>query len=127
MKFLKLIILALLLPFFSYAQDGVVGDWKIEWDDANGHHTLKLTLASDGTYMVDMEMDSKIDIKGKYEMDGDKMTIQDTEGEYACGEDKKGVYQITASAGSMTMTRISEDCPNRGSETGVMTFTRIGS
>jgi len=61
MKIFKLLLLACLFPFFANAQTDVAGSWKIEWDDEGGtHHTLKLTLESDGTYAVDMEMDDKI-------------------------------------------------------------------
>jgi len=126
---IKTLMLVLLFPLFSYAQSDIVGDWKIDWTDESGMtQALKLTIASDGTYAVDMGMDAYIDIEGKYEYADGKMTVWDTGGEYAClGENNKGVYQITASAGEMTMTKISEECPQRGSETGVMTFERIGS
>ena len=128
MKFFKLIVLTLLFSLFSYAQTDFTGDWKIDWSDENGMaHSLKLTIASDGTYALDMEMDGNVNVKGKYEMDGDKMTIWDTEGEYACGSDKKGVYQVMASATSMTMTRVSDECTERGDPSGVMTFQRLSS
>jgi len=128
MKFLKLMTLALLFPLVTYAQSDIVGDWKIEFPGENGATmSAKLTVASDGTYMVDFGMDSKIEVKGKYELDGNQMTIQDTGGDNSCGEDKKGIYQVTVSTDSMTMTRVSDECETRGGPEGTMTFTRIGS
>ncbi len=129
MQHLKLLVLALLFPLFTYAQDDHIGDWKIDYTDENGMmQSTKLSIASNGTYTIDFGMNSNIEVKGNYEMADDKMTIWDTEGEYACiGEDKKGVYRVSVSSGSLTMTRISDGCPQRGSPEGIMTFQRIGS
>lgn len=128
MKFFKVVPLVFLFPIFCSAQTSEVGDWKISFTDENGAEVaVKLTLASDGSYTVDFGMDSNIEVKGKYEIDGDEMTIQDTGGANSCGEDKKGIYKVTASADSMTMTRISDECETRGGPEGIMTFTRMGS
>ena len=125
---IKTLMLVLLFPLFSYAQSDIVGDWKIDWTDESGMtQALKLAIASDGTFTVDAGMDAYIDIEGKYVYEDGKMTVWDTGGDAACLGEKKGVYQVTADAGSMTLTQISEECPQRGGNNCVITFERIGS
>lgn len=115
------LILLAILPFGLTAQNPV-GAWKMSVPDENGKMTpLKVDISADGTYAVDFGADGTIENKGKYTLDGGKMTIQDTEGS-DCTE--QGVYTLKIEGDTMTMTRVSDGCANRGGPEGVMTMQR---
>lgn len=123
MKMLTRFTLALLvmLPFGLMAQSHV-GVWKMSVPDENGKlMPLTVTMSSEGTYAVDFGADGTVDIKGKYTLDGGKMTIQDTEGS-DCTE--QGVYTLKVEGDTLTMTRVSDGCTNRGGPEGVMSMQR---
>lgn len=123
MKTLFRLFLALLLtlPFGLMAQSPA-GTWKMSVPDENGKMTpLKVTISEDGTYAIDFGVDGVIDTKGKYSVDSGKMTIQDTEGT-DCTE--PGVYTFKIEGDTLTMTRVSDGCANRGGPEGVMTMQR---
>ncbi len=123
MKVLFPLFLALLamLPFGLVAQNPV-GAWKMSVPDENGKMTpMKVDISADGTYAVDFGADGTIENKGKYTLDGGKMTIQDTEGSDCTAQ---GVYTLKIEGNTMTMTRVSDSCANRGGPEGVMTMQR---
>ncbi len=123
MKILLRSFLALMvmLPFGLMAQSPV-GAWKMSVPDENGKMTpLAVTISADGTYAVDFGADGKVETKGKYTLDGGKMTIQDTEGS-DCTE--QGVYTLKVDGDTLTMTRVSDGCTNRGGPEGVMSMQR---
>jgi hypothetical protein len=80
----------------------VVGDWYI--DEAG----WKLTFKSDGTYSVDVGMDGKVDVTGKYSIDGSTITIQDDAGCTA-----EGKYKFGVDNSSMWVDPISDGCAER--------------
>lgn len=84
---------------------------------------LQVTINSGGTYSVDIAGDGNVDINGKYELNDGKMTVQDTGGPEACNG--KGVYSIEVTEKTLKMTRVSDECPNRGGPEGVMNFTKV--
>ncbi len=111
----------ILLPGGLMAQSPV-GTWKMSVPDEKGTMTpLQVNIAGDGTYAVDFGADGTIETKGKYTLEGGKMTIQDTEGS-DCTE--QGVYTLKVEGDTLTMTRVSEGCANRGGPDGVMTMQR---
>jgi len=123
MKILILPFLAFLdmLPLGLMAQNPV-GTWKMSIPDEDGKMTpLKLSLLEDGSYAIDFGLDGNIDIKGKYTVEGGKMTIQDTEGS-DCTE--QGVYSLKIEGDILTMTRLSDGCAGRGGPEAVMTMQR---
>ena len=123
MKALFHLILACMamLPFGLMAQSPV-GIWKMSVPDENGKMTpLKVDLSGDGTYAVDFGADGNSDIKGKYTVEGGKMTIQDTEGSDCTAQ---GVYTLKIEGDTLTLTRISDGCAGRGGPDGVMTMQR---
>ena len=123
MKVLIPLFLAFLtmLPFGLIAQNPV-GAWKMSVPDENGKMTpLKVDISADGTYAVDFGADGTIENKGKYTLDGGKMTIQDTEGSDCTAQ---GVYTLKIEGDTLTMTRVSDGCANRGGPEGVMTMQR---
>jgi len=110
-----------MLPFGLMAQSPV-GVWKMSVPDENGKMTpLKVDISADGTYAVDFGADGTIENKGKYTLDGGKMTIQDTEGSDCTAQ---GVYTLKIEGDTLTMTRVSDGCANRGGPEGVMTMQR---
>ena len=123
MKVLFRLFLALMvmLPFSLTAQSPV-GAWKMSVPDQNGKMTpMKVDISADGTYVVDFGADGTVENKGKYTVESGKMTIQDTEGS-DCTE--QGVYTLKIEGDTLTMTRVSDGCANRGGPDGVMTMQR---
>jgi hypothetical protein len=113
--------LMVLLPFGLMAQSPV-GNWKMSVPDENGKLTpMKVDILADGSYNIDFGAEGSIEIKGKYTVDGAKMTIQDTEGS-DCPE--KGVYTFKVEGDTLTLTRMSDGCADRGGPDGVMTMQR---
>lgn len=113
--------LMVMLPFGLMAQSPV-GAWKMSVPDQNGKMTpLIVNIAADGTYAVDFGADGTVENRGKYTVESGKMTIQDTEGS-DCTE--PGVYTFKIEGDTLTMTRVSDGCANRGGPDGVMTMQR---
>jgi hypothetical protein len=123
MKVLFYLFLAsMAMPPFSLMAQSPVGAWKMSVPDQSGKMTpLKVDISADGTYVVDFGADGVVENKGKYTVESGKMTIQDTEGS-DCTE--PGVYTFKIEGDTMTMTRVSDGCPNRGGPDGVMTMQR---
>ena len=116
--FKRLLAIAALLSPIGLLAQSPVGTWIMQIPDGNGNMmALKVEISDKGTYTLDIASDGTIETKGNYTLDGDKMTIQDTEGT-DCTE--KGVYTIKVEGDTLTMTRVSDVCPNRGGPTGVM-------
>ncbi len=118
----RLILVSLLfLPIGLIAQS-IAGTWKMSVPADDGSTmTIKVNIAADGTYALDWGADGSVETKGKYTAENGKMTVQDTEGAECTS---KGVYNYKIEGNTLTMTRISDDCPNRGGPEGVMTMTR---
>ena len=72
--------------------------------------------------MVDLGMDDVIDIKGEYTVDGDKITMQDKEGEMMCAD--KGVYTFTVEGDAMKLERVEDACAGRG-DAAIREFTKM--
>lgn len=110
-----------LFPLGLVAQSPV-GSWKMSVPGQDGKMApLKVDIAADGTYTVDFMADGTIENKGKYTVEGEKMTIQDTEGSDCTG---KGVYTYKVEGNTLTMTRVSDACADRGGPEGVMRMDR---
>ena len=110
-----------LMPLTLAAQSPA-GSWKLNVPDENGTMIpLHVDISDDGTYTLDFGADGKVDARGKYSLDSDKMTIQDTEGS-DCTE--AGVYAYKNDGTTMTMTRISDACTGRGGPDGVITMEK---
>lgn len=116
-----LLIAFLFLPIGLMAQS-IAGTWNMTVPGENGEPlTFQAKISEDGTYALDWLADGKIEARGKFEISGDQITVQDTEGE-GCKE--KGVYRYKIEGNTLTMTRIDDPCSNRGGPDGVMTMTR---
>ncbi len=88
-----------------------VGTWTVSTD--NG--MAKISFLEDGTYEVDANNDGTIEVYGKYSLEGNQMTVQDTEVSEgnSCSADDKGVYKITMEDGKMISEKVSDDCADR--------------
>ncbi len=125
LKLIGLLFTGMLFPIFAFSQVHV-GDWKMEYPNEAGEmQVFKLTITADGNHAVDFGIDGTIDVKGKHTIEGNTMTIWDTEGEMACPSDQKGIYTFSATSTTLTMTQVSEDCEQRGSPNGPMVFTKM--
>jgi hypothetical protein len=120
--FLRFLTLTVLLSPLSLMAQSPVGSWKLPVPDGSGNMiTLKVDISAEGTFTLDVGADGNIETKGKYSMDGAKMTIQETEGTECTGV---GVYTLKVEADTMTMTRISDACTDRGGPEGVMVLKK---
>jgi hypothetical protein len=120
--FLRFLTLTVLLSPLSLIAQSPVGSWKLPVPDGSGNMiTLKVDISAEGTFTLDVGADGNIETKGKYSMDGAKMTIQETEGTECTGV---GVYTLKVEGDTMTMTRISDACTDRGGPEGVMVLKK---
>lgn len=120
--FAQCLLAVLFLMPLSLAAQSPAGSWKLNVPDKDGNMIpLHVTISDDGTYALDFGADGTVDTKGKYSIDNDKMTIQDTEGADCTAA---GVYTFKNDGATLTMTRISDECPNRGGPDGVMTLNK---
>ena len=120
--FLRFLTLAVLLSPLSLMAQSPVGSWKLPVPDGSGNMiTLKVDISAEGTFTLDVGADGNIETKGKYTMDGAKMSIQETEGTECTGV---GVYTIKVEGDTMTMTRVSDACTDRGGPEGVMVLKK---
>ena len=119
MQFVRLLFFAVIaLSPLGLSAQSPVGSWKLSVPGQDGKMVpLKVDIADNGTYTLDFGADGAVDSKGKYTVDGDKMTIQDTEGSDCTGQ---GVYSLKIEGNTMTMTRVSDACANRGGPDGVI-------
>jgi len=106
--------LLLLLPFTLAAQNALLGNWLIQYADDSGNSLpVQFTVKADGTYFFDAGVDGSADIEGKYTLEGDQITLEDTGGSYAC-TGQKGVYKVAVEADTTTLTRVADPCALRG-------------
>ncbi len=125
-KFKNLLLgLLFCLPFTGFAQTSIVGDWTMQIPDEQGNmFPLKVSMKTNGTYVVDFGADGSSEIEGKYSIEGDKITIEDISGPNAC-PNQKGVYTFVVTETTNTMTKVSDACEERGGPEGKMVFTRM--
>lgn len=120
--FFRLLTTALVLLPMALMAQSPVGAWKMSVPDQNGAMmTIQVTMSDKGTYTVDYAADGSVETKGKYSLEGAKMTFQDTEGTDCT---TVGVYTIKIEGDTLTMTRVSDNCPNRGGPEGVMVMKK---
>ncbi|TNE63705.1 MAG: hypothetical protein EP344_04220 [Bacteroidetes bacterium] len=125
MKFPQRILIALFfcIPMGLFAQS-IAGDWEtqVPGQEEGTLMTIKVKMAEDGTYAVDLGGDGAVDITGKYQMKDGVVTIQDdgTSPDSCTG---KGMYKVEKSDTTLTMTKISDECEGRGGQEGKMEFT----
>jgi len=123
MKPIKLFCLLLFFTPFVLNAQSLVGDWKMEAQNEDGETwTAKLSIADDGTYTVDFGIDGKVDVKGKYEMEGNQIKVQDVEGDNLCPN--VGVYSWTREGDDLEMTVVRDECEGRAGS-GKMAFTKM--
>lgn len=105
----------------SISAQSVVGTWKFEFPTDQGTLIMTANIKADGTYALDFGNDGAVEVTGKYTLSGDEFTVQDDAGDCT----GKGVYKIKVDDTTMTMTRVSDECPNRGGPEGVMVSKRM--
>lgn len=120
-----MIIMLMLAPFFLLAQASIVGDWKIEVPGEDGKlYDSKLSFDIDGNYQLDFAMDGQVNVRGKYELSGSRVTLWDVAGEFGCPSEMKGVYEIEVSETTLKVAVVSDDCEGRRGS-GKMAFERL--
>lgn len=115
----KSLLSALLLLAFSFtgfSQTAFAGDWVGESKMPDGQVVkFKMSISQDG-YEVDMGMKGKVDVVGKHVTEGNRVTVWDVSGEFACPSDQKGVYTYALDGDTLTFTKVSDPCEGRGSD-----------
>ena len=114
-------ILFLFFSFHAYGQSHV-GNWNTQVDSPDGG-TLKIkaSILADGTYSLDFNQNGSIEVQGKYDLEGNQMTIWDVGGEMACPSDYKGNYSLSFNGNQMIMTLLSDQCEGRGAQKMIWT------
>ena len=105
----------------SISAQSIVGKWKMEFSSDEGTFAIAVDLKDNGTYTLDFGVDGTIEVNGKYTISGDTMTINDVDGDCK----GKGVYTAKATSTTLTMTRVTDECSNRGGPEGVMVAKRM--
>lgn len=125
MRFKKHLIafLCFCLPLGLFAQSELVGTWQMTVPSDNGGTiTINVSLNSDGTYGVDFGADGQVEVKGKYHVEGAKITVQNISGDECLD---KGVYEFKVTSTDLIMNQVSDPCPNRGGPEGIMRFKKL--
>jgi purine-nucleoside phosphorylase len=121
-----LVALFLCLSLSASAQISLLGKWKIAIPTAEGDIIeAVLHISDERNYTVDFGNDGTTDVTGKYEVQGDQITVWDTSGEMACPAEAKGVYSFVVTSESLTMNRITDACPGRAGNDGKMSFSKM--
>lgn len=89
----------------------LVGKWRL--DTSNG--SVVVEMKADMTWEVDFNGDGAADARGTYRTEGDKLFIQDTEGDCT---NAKAEYTYRISGNTLSMTKISDECEGRGGNIG---------
>lgn len=125
LKNLSVFLLVMICGVAAFAQSAIVGKYEIKATNQNGEEmVIHVTMTDDMKHMVDYGADGNIETQGEHSIDGDQVTIWDLVGAGDC-EGKKGVYKFSKEGKTLTMTKISEECPNRGGPEGKMVMTQI--
>lgn len=124
MKNLVLIFACTVLSAFSIMAQSVEGDWLFKIPTEDGQMMEAKLSMKGGAYDVDLGNDGSVEVKGVYTVDGNTITVQDTEGENACKGDAKGIYNFKVDDKTLVMKRVSDPCEGRGGPDG-MSFTRM--
>ena len=116
-----LILVCVSLPLSLFSQN-ITGSWKMTVPTEDGGSVqFKATINADGTYSLDFGADGQVEVTGKYSVKDGVMTFHDVSGSDCTA---KGVYKVSVSGDTLTMTRVSDGCENRGGPEGVMKMTR---
>jgi len=126
MKKILLILSALIFSASTLFAQSVQGTWTINFSSPEGEPVAVALTLAENTYTVDFGNDGEHEVEGSYTLEGETMTLWDTSGnpDYMCEANAKGIYTITLTDATMTMTRISDECKGRGGPSGVMEFSR---
>jgi len=125
MKKIAFLFSLLCLTAFASAQDSITGDWLFEYSEPDGTtHKTKISFTVEGDYSVDFSTDGQVNVLGKYIVEGDKVTLWDVGGEFACPDQVKGTYQVKFEGDTMHVVAMDDPCePRKGP--GMMKMTRM--
>ena len=85
-----------------------------------GYFTL--TFVGDGSYTVAAE--DKIVVKGTYTVEKDEIAFKDSEGEYACVQDKPGKYKWKYDGKAITFSKVEDECDGRSQALPLQPFVK---
>lgn len=105
----------------SLSAQSIVGKWKYEFPSDEGTMVMTSHVKADGTYALDWGNDGSVEVTGKYKLAKGVITFQDDAGDCTA----KGVYKVSVDGDTMTMTRVSDGCPDRGGPEGKLVSKRM--
>lgn len=105
----------------SLSAQSIMGKWKFEFPSDEGTMIMSAEMKSNGTYALDYGNDGSVEMTGKFTQDGDLFTISDDAGDCT----GKGVYKIKVAGDTLTMTKVSDECSNRGGPEGIMIAKKL--
>ena len=110
------VLCAIAISFNVFTSNDLIGKWSLD----TGQGPIVVEFKSDNSYEVDLGNDGQIDIIGDYKLNGNQVIINDRPGDTSCEEE--GIYSFSVEGNTLTMKKVKDDCPNRGSsEAMVMT------
>jgi predicted lipoprotein with Yx(FWY)xxD motif len=110
-----LAILICLLCVVIYAEDKLpTGAFQA------GEFTL--TFNGDGSYTV--AAGDRIVVKGTYTVAKDEIAFKDSEGDYACVQDKPGKYKWKYDGKAITFTKVEDECDGRSQALPAQPFVK---
>lgn len=116
----KLLFMSLVCLFFSataFSQTSAIeGAWTGQVTGQDGQPVKVKMVITDNAYSLDFGMDGVVEINGSYLLDGDQVTVWDTDEKGGCPPDKKGVYKYAVVNDTVTFTKVTDACPQRGNE-----------
>ena len=126
MNSLKTFLLVLLFafPFFVHAQS-LVGNWTIENTGPDGTTMQSLlTFNDDGTMTIDFMNDGRIDVRSDYKVDGNKVTVKDTQEHSDC-YGTIGIYEVSFDGNTCSVKPIDDPCDTRRGDGSGIVMTRV--
>jgi hypothetical protein len=94
-----------------YGQDDPADQLVGKWTKPMGERTITFTLKADHSYEVDFAGDEGIDVTGKFEISGSKITFNDEGGEYSA--DMPGVYTFQVEDKTLKLTPVNDPVDGR--------------
>src|SRR5437773_2178905 len=96
-----------ILPGCAWFQKSETSPLVGNWTNAVG---TVWTIKDDGTFDVDLNMGARRDAWGKYEVDGNTVTLVATGGMKPKGCDGKGIYSFSGTGDNLSFRLISDTC-----------------
>ncbi len=110
-KVLLILPLVLFSVLTCYGQDEQPDPLAGNWTKNFNGRTVTLSFSPDQKFQTDFTGDEGIDVWGRYELSGNRITFNDEGGDYSA--DVAGVYEFKADETSVTFTEVDDPLAGR--------------